>query len=1028
MIYQNVTPARAHRSTSRLLTALIASASGTAMMFSASAAFAQTSSTAAATAAEQTAPVQTAPADAPPTTTDTVAGLAAGDAAGSPAAQDIVVTGSRITAAGFDAPTPTTVLGADLLAKAAQPNIFTAVTQLPSLQGSTGTSVANNNTSTGATGLSGLNLRGLGTFRTLTLLDGQRVVPSNVNNITDISQFPQLLVQRVEVVTGGASASYGSDAVAGVVNFITNKRFEGFKANIQGGITTYGDDQQGTVQAAYGTSLLDGKLHVIVSGEFFHSDGIIPGGKFGGLPVNGRKNLPQTGASTYGLTQTPAGQPQTFYYLDGAQTIIQAPNGLITSGPLRGTVFAPIGGGAPFQLQYGTNCIINTCQGGAFEGANGTSGGDNAIDARVDRYVAYGRVSYELSDRLELFGTVNLANVFTVTQPTLGIPQPNLTGRCDNFFLPQSIKDSCNALVTPNAAGVRTFQFGTIGQNLPEYITVYNERKQRRFVAGLDGSFDLLGKAWTFESYFQHGKSYTNINVKNNVLRTLYNNATDAIQLPSGQVVCRSVDARANGCIPFNGFGGVGPGNNDVAAFRYFAPTSGSKSWGSQRQEAASIAINGTPFKNWAGDVTVAFGAEYREEAFKVRGDPYGAGFANTPTDAEFPANPLLNPNGQNWFAGNFANGSGQFNVKDFFFETGVPLFDSDVVGKLDFNGAIRATDYSTSGWVTTWKLGATYETPIDGLRLRVVRSRDIRAPNLSDLFSPAVSVNSTFLPRLQGTETPFNAPQRTLGNPRLDPEIASNLEAGVVYSPAFVPGLRLSFDYFRINLKDAIQTLQGQQIVDLCRIQNNQDFCGLDNFNLTGNPLVDYVNVRPFNVASVKTKGYDIEASYRFSVEGAGDFTIRGLATHTLDFTSDPGVSGQAIAQLAGNNSTNNPAPGNVGIAEWKAFIQESWDIAKFTFTATQRIVGAGKINPNAIVCSPGSCPLPTVQNPTVNFNKVPGRTYIDLGVSYEFSDQISVFGKADNVFNKLQPRFGSTSLYDTIGRRFQAGVRLNY
>ena len=995
MIYENRSRAYGSRPAARLATALIASSSGLAMLVAAAPAAAQ----------------------APPA-------AAAADRDVDDVAKEIVVTGSRITAAGFDAPTPTTVLGADLLAKAAQPNIFTAITQLPSLQGNTGTTVANGNTSTGATGLSGLNLRGLGTFRTLTLLDGQRVVPSNVSNITDISQFPQLLVQRVEVVTGGASASYGSDAVAGVVNFITNKRFEGFKANIQGGITTYGDDQQGTIQAAYGTSLLDGKLHVIASAEFFHSDGIIPGGKFGSLPINGRPNLPQTGASSFSVAQTPAGQPQTFYYLDGAQTIIQAPNGLITSGPLRGTAFAL--GGAPFQLQYGTNCILNLCQGGAFEGPNGTAGGDSAIDAKVNRYVAYGRVSYELTDRLEVFGTVNLANVFTVTQPTQGIPQNGLTGQCDNFFLPLSVKNACAA------AGIKSFTFGTIGQNLPGYITVYNARKQRRFVGGIDGSFDLFGKAWTFESYYQHGKSYTDINVKNNVLRALYNAATDAIADPASptQPVCRSVAARASGCIPFNGFGGT---DNSLAAFHYFSPTSGSKSWGSQRQEAASIAINGVPFKNWAGDVSVAFGAEYREEAFKVRGDPYGAGITNSPFDAEFPANPLLATSGSNWFAGNFANGGGRYDVKDLFFETGIPIFDSSAAGNLSFNGAVRATNYSTSGWVTTWKLGGTYETPIDGLRLRAVRSRDIRAPNLSDLFSPPVSVNSTFVDRFTAGTPTVAAQQRTVGNPTLSPEIASNLEAGVVYSPAFLPGLRLSFDYFRINLKDAIQVLGGQQIVDLC-FQGNTAFCGPDNFFLggvQGSNQQSYVTVRPFNVASVKTKGYDIEASYRFNLDSIsvpGNFTVRALATRTLDFTSDPGVPGQAIVQLAGNNNVNNFAPGNVGISRWKAFIQQSWDVSKLTFTVTERIVSSGKINPNAIVCQPGSCPATSVQSPTVNFNYIPGRLYVDLGLSFAFSDQIGVFGKVDNLTNKLAPRFGSNSLYDTIGRRFQAGVRLNY
>jgi iron complex outermembrane receptor protein len=165
---------------------------------------------------------------------------------------EIVVTGTRIRSTGFTAPTPTQVLGQAELERAAQPNIFTAITQLPSLQGSTGATTGTFSTSSGQQGLSSFSLRGLSPIRTLTLLDGQRVVPANVTGVPDISMFPQLLVERVDVVTGGASASYGSDAVGGVVNFVTNKRFVGFKANVATGVTTYGDNHQWLVQVAAG--------------------------------------------------------------------------------------------------------------------------------------------------------------------------------------------------------------------------------------------------------------------------------------------------------------------------------------------------------------------------------------------------------------------------------------------------------------------------------------------------------------------------------------------------------------------------------------------------------------------------------------------------------------------------------------------------------------------------------------------------------------------------------------------------------
>ena len=200
----------------------------------------------------------------------------------------VTVTGSRIAARGFNQPTPTTTLTSDDIEKSAEPNIFNTIAQLPALQGSTGSQVLTYSTSSGQQGLSAFSLRGLGAFRTLTLLDGQRVVPANVTGVTDISQFPQLLVKRVDVVTGGASASYGSDAVGGVVNFITDKKFTGFKANIEGGETTYHDDKNVTLQAAWGRGFLDDKLHVVVSVERSKEDGIPPNGFGAGPGPNGQ--------------------------------------------------------------------------------------------------------------------------------------------------------------------------------------------------------------------------------------------------------------------------------------------------------------------------------------------------------------------------------------------------------------------------------------------------------------------------------------------------------------------------------------------------------------------------------------------------------------------------------------------------------------------------------------------------------------------------------------------------------------------
>ena len=226
--------------------------------------------------------------------------------------QEIVVTGSRITSSGYTQPTPTSMISAEDIELEAAPNLFNTIAELPVLQGSTGRKTFVNSTSSGATGLSSFSLRNLGTIRTLTLLDGQRVTPANVTGVVDVSQFPQLLVKRVDVVTGGASASYGSDAIGGVVNFVTDKEFEGFKTNVEAGRTTYGDDESITAQAAWGDAFLDDRLHVQVSGEYGKEDGVPSGGFGGGPAANGRDWFRSPALQVRPIGQTNDGRPQIF--------------------------------------------------------------------------------------------------------------------------------------------------------------------------------------------------------------------------------------------------------------------------------------------------------------------------------------------------------------------------------------------------------------------------------------------------------------------------------------------------------------------------------------------------------------------------------------------------------------------------------------------------------------------------------------------------------------------------------------------
>jgi iron complex outermembrane recepter protein len=945
---------------------------------------------------------------------------------GSQNLDDIVVTGTRIVSRGFSQPTPTTVLGAEDISKAAEPNIFTTITELPSLQGSTGTTVSTNSTSSGVQGLSSFGLRGLGTIRTLTLIDNQRVVGANVTGVADVSLFPQLLIQRVDVVTGGASASYGSDAIGGVVNFVTEKHFEGFKANVEGGLTTYGDDANETIQAAWGSnSLLGGRLHVELSGEFAHEAGIPPFGFGIGPGPDGRTWFNSPAFQVRPISQTTDGLPQMIY-ITNAQDLQYAKYGLITKGPLQGIAFGA--NGAPYNFRYGsngvptgtgsvTNCYTPFCVGGDLSGniGNGTS-----LASELFRRVAFTRIGYDLNDRNELYITFNASQVDTSNEPNPGAAKnANLTIQCSNPFVPSSIQAAC---ATNN---ITSFQYGTSNAELPQYITVRPDRTQYRFVLGEDGEANLFGTNWNYHSYYEHGTEITDLIVQNMTLTPRYNAAINAVAGPNGTIVCASAIAQAEGCVPLNVIGNVAA---NPAALAWIAPANGPFQHTRQTQDVLSTNISGEPFTLWAGPLAVATGFEYRREWYRVDADPYGNGISSeSVTSPSYPADPLLNTSsGNNWYAGNYHDASGSYDVREGYLELNLPLWNSQSWGQSNLNVADRETDYSTSGKVNTWKIGGVWKTPLDGFRLRGVVSRDVRAPNLSELYAAPQVVNASVNNDHGSTVTIL---QETLGNTALQPERAETREVGIaLVQPSWLRGFSASIDYYNIKVDGEIATLSAQQEVDLCNA-GNQTLCQA---MLLNSPIsnTNYVKLQAFNLASVKDEGFDIETSYRLDLSKIslpGDLTIRALATHTISFLTNSGVIGTIPQQTAGVNLGVTPY--------WKLYAVQSWDFDKLSLSLTERWFSDGVYSHAYIQCTTG-CPVATVQHPTINVNSMPGATYLDLGGSYRITDHVTASFKIDNLLNEAPapaPGTGTgidlnSSLYDAIGRMFRASIRVQF
>ena len=1059
--------------------------------------------------------------------------LSAGAAMAQEGVESVVVSSSRLQAQGFNAPTPTTVISAADLEASAKPNIFNAITELPALQGSTGMGYNTGSTTTGLTGLSALGMRGLSPLRTLVLLDGQRVIGGNFNGAVDVSQMPQMLIQRVDVVTGGASASWGSDAVAGVINFVTDKKFEGFKMNAQGGMSTYGDMAQTLFQAAAGTSFLGGRAHFSVAGEYSYSDGLLPRWPIssqhgaGATNIGGRNLAYSSGTASYANdASTPAGQPRTSYYGIVQQTGT-ASYGMITSGPKRFTTVGPSGdafsldlSGACYHDGAGNlmNSINQTCIGTAQDPGdqNNTRQFTQGLITPLTRGNVYMRLSYDLTPTTEIYATLNYGVSRTQNTPAQGNSNKSgMTLRCDNAYLPgMNIFDraanggqaALGSGMTQTQANCLTFypgnaiSYASSWANIPTDQQMFLTRTQRRYVVGGNGTFDLFGKSWSWDSYFQHGENSTSIKIYNMPLSgaplvggtgattagaagtqqaafSRFNLSQDAVLNSAGNIVCRNTVAQQHGCVAWNPFSGA---DIPKAAIAYFdnqngpgGTTLGPVAIMTQRQEAFSFAVNGQPIELWAGPVAVAMGYEYREEYYTQRSDPYSGGVtASTPATVNQPCtDPFvdcgLTTNGAlgAWNAGNYQNGKGRFHVNELFMEVGIPLLDDAFWGKIDATVAGRHARYSQADkGANTWKVGVTWDTPIPGVRVRALQSRDIRAPNLSELFSPPQGLNGGVNNLFTGQNNQ-NIRQLNTGNRNLLSEKAQTTEVGIVWQPEFIPGFQASVDYYRIGIKGVVQSLGLQQVMLLCYDSvvagSSSVYCNQDAITTANGVNINFANPggaagpgyvgsvpnqitaitsKAFNASTLVVEGFDIEASYQFDLEDydiPGQFTFRSLAGNISKFISDTGIRGtQRNVELAGfvggggNSQTYNQSGGNT--LTWKLQNTQSYQNDVWGITVTERWYSGGRFtNKNTLVCAPGTCPAPTTQTPTINFNKVSSILYLDVGLNWNVSESTQLYTKVDNLTNTLPPDTGAqnpnNTLYDVIGRMYRVGVRFS-
>lgn len=935
----------------------------------------------------------------------------ADSAESAPEAAEIVVTATRLNRDGYTAPTPTTVVDSEFVAQRAITNIGDALNKVPAFRAAVSPSA-------GGLGNSGAflaDLRGLGPVRTLVLLEKgrlpQTITPGLANSpgSTDLNVIPTVLLGASDVVTGGASAAYGSNAVAGVVNFKIDDRFVGVKGSLQYSETRYGDSKNKFATIAAGTSFAGGRGHLVAGFEFNDNGGT---GYY-----NNVRGWGQEAWNSAVIATRPAGVPSTVLGPNGNYFGTGTSGGLITTaGALRGLAFVSAANGTVTTARFTPGLSNQTSSLDFFSdaalAANQAAGIFNLNTQQLrpaqKRYNFLAKATFETEGGLTfffepLYSSVTNTGIILVRRDGAGAG-PGLTIARDNAYLAQALTPAQLALVPAGGLSI-----GYTGNDFgPNVRRIQNELL--RVHTGMSGE---IGNGWTWDMSYIHARNKSNVQVSNNFNNTNFRNALDAVTV-NGQIVCRSAAARDAGCVPINI---LGKANVTDAARAYILGTA----TGDGRTILNNIAANvqGEPFSTWAGPVSLGFGAEYRSESVELA------------TDALSRSNTWLTGNGQ-------ALPKVDQTVTEVYAETIIPLAtDLPFAKKLELNGAVRATSYSTSGSVTTWKAGATWE-PVDGFMFRTTRSRDIRAPNLIELFTPQTqSLPLPTDPRPGVARPTNNAGFIVGGNPDLTPERSLTQTFGATYQPSFARNLRLSVDYYSIRISDAITSTSTQGVVNNCFIggvYTGNSWCSLITFANNDTVAGQITGARGItaNVASFKTRGLDFGVSYRQPLEDlgfVGTLTGNVLATHVMKFESSTDISTLFPNGIDRAGQTGAAFGGPAGLPKWLVNYTVDYEVGGFGVNLNFRYISKSRQN-NGLF-GPDQAGYNPALATSISNNNIPAVGYADLGLRYNFGsdDRYQVFFNVDNLFDRDPPLpANGSAYYDLMGRTFKGGVRFKF
>lgn len=884
------------------------------------------------------------------------------------------------------------------------------------------------------------------------LVNGRRVVASLAGSATvDLNVIPTQFVERVDILTGGASSLYGSDAIAGVVNFVYKQDFEGIEANAQAGITQRGDDERFQLNLTGGTSFADSRGHLMVHLGYSREDGVLSRERPNTFTDDFDGFLATGDPTQYGVPVEP------FYSSF-------APQGTFVAGG-RTFTYSPTGALQPCFTSNGATCSSSL---GTGVGPNGFNRQFfRTIAVPVERYLLALTGEYEVFDGVNVFweGTFNRTTSSREIEP-FALSSDGSTGvypagggmNIENFVTrdwdnnastPNTTQIVVNPLVPTAIVNVATDTNGDGLRNLgfSRRITEFGsrlgstDRDFMRFVVGLQG--DFLDSRFRWDVSYNYGQVQENqissgqVNVVNfrNALAVQpdYNNVD-----PLRDYICVDAQARAAGCVPANIFGA---GNIEQAAVNYIQAQGTYQTDISQQVLQGNI--SGSLFELPAGDVGLALGVEWRKET--------------SASDNDALTNQGLN-------GGNLLpDTSGQFDVYEAFAEVRVPILaDTPFFELLEVGGAARVADYSTVGTVWSWNVTGTW-APVSDVRIRGTYARSVRAPNVGELYagrsqtfpsgltdpckgitatdSSAVAVNCRAAPGVSANITAnggtFGQTQSDIqgisgfngGNSALGEETATSWTVGAVIQPRSIEALSnftATVDYYDIKVEDVIASFGRQFILDQCYKQGNPIFCPLvirrptaTTVNSAGS--IEFINAFQVNAATLATQGIDATLSYHTGLGLlAGDqITSRIAYTHVIKNDYTP---------LAG--SPVDPSAGEIGTSKdrFTANLAYSTDDFRLAFTGTY--IGSA-VEDDQFCSSRGQA---------VGCFKQGSEFYLDTQVQYNASEFMQIYVGADNLLDNNPPNLLSgtpsnvtgtdtaADVYDVFGRRFYIGARVTF